>query len=106
MIEKMKALLIAFCFGLVTAEAPNYDDLIASLMTKDMTPNPGPEMGTAYVPGTPGGQWSEEEIEITRFADLNQVENVVSTFICLLLKEAYCANDPSSVADQINHGNC
>ena len=79
----MKALLIALCFGLVTAEAPNYDDLIASLMTKDMTPNPGPEMDTAYVPGTPGGQWSEEEIEITRFANLNQLQNV-STCISLL----------------------
>ena len=101
----MKALLIALCFGLVTAEAPNYDDLIASLMTKDMTPNPGPETDTAYVPGTPGGQWSEEEIEITRFANLNGLK-IVSTSISLLLKEAYCANDPSSMANQTNHGDC
>ena len=71
MIENMKALLFAFCFGLVASEAPNYDELIASLMTKDMTPNSGPKMDTAYVPGTPGGQWSEEEIEITRFVNLN-----------------------------------
>ena len=79
----MKALLIALCFGLVTAEAPNYDDLIASLITKDMTPNPGPEMDTAYVPGTPGGQWSEEEIEITRFANLNGLKIVsLIPFLC------------------------
>ena len=101
----MKALLIALCFGLVTAEAPNYDDLIASLMTKDMTPNPGPEMDTAYIPGTPGGQWSEEEIEITRFVNLNHLQNVF-TSISLPLKEAYCANDPSSMANQNDHGNC
>ena len=101
----MKALLIALCFGLVTAEAPNYDDLIASLITKDMTPNPGPEMDTAYVPGTPGGQWSEEEIEITRLADLNRLRNI-SISISLLLKEAYCANDTSSMANQDDHGNC
>ena len=78
----MKALLIAICFGLVTAKAPNYDDLIASLMTKDMTPNTGPDMDTAYVPGTPGGQWSEEEIEITRFANLKQLRNVYIAIFC------------------------
>ena len=63
---KMMKLFIALCFTLVASEAPNYDDLIATLMTTDMTPNPGPEMGTVYIPGTPGGQWSPEEIDFTR----------------------------------------
>ena len=58
---------IALCFiSLVASEAPNYDDLIATLITTDMTPTPGPEMDTVYVPGTPGGQWSPEEIDFTR----------------------------------------
>ena len=50
--------------------ATNYDDLIETLMTTDMTPNPGPDMDTVYVPGTPGGQWTPEEIDITRYTYL------------------------------------
>ena len=35
-------------------------------MSKDMTPNPGPERNTKYVPGTPGGDWTEEEVAVTK----------------------------------------
>ena len=64
--KSMKSLLLLLCFGLVTSEAPNYDALIESLMTTDMTPDLGPEKDTVYIPGTPGSRWSEEEIEVTR----------------------------------------
>ena len=38
-----------------------------TLMTMDMTPDSGPEMDkTVYKPGTPGGRWSENEVESTR----------------------------------------
>jgi len=37
-----------------------------ALMTTDMTPDTGPEMDTVYQPGTPGGDWTEEEIDSTR----------------------------------------
>ena len=40
---KFSLLCLAICIGLVFTEAPNYDDLIASLITTDMTPNPRPE---------------------------------------------------------------
>ena len=35
-------------------------------MTADMTPTLGPEMDTVYQPGTPGGQWTDEQISTTR----------------------------------------
>ena len=36
-------------------------------MTKDEQPESGPESpDTVYVPGTPGGNWSPEEVESTR----------------------------------------
>ena len=36
-------------------------------MTKDEEPDSGPESpDTVYVPGTPGGNWSPEEVESTR----------------------------------------
>ena len=47
--------------------ATDYDALIETLMTTDMNPNPGPDMDTVYEPGTPGGQWTSEEIDITRY---------------------------------------
>ena len=31
-------------------------------MTTSMTPTPGPEKETVYVPGTPGGQWTGDEV--------------------------------------------
>merc|ERR1719219_1531775 len=35
-------------------------------MTADMTPTLGPEMNTVYQPGTPGGQWTDEQVKTTR----------------------------------------
>ena len=48
---------LIFCFGLVTAQ---------DYMTSDMTPDLGPETDTVYQPGTPGGQWSADEVSTTR----------------------------------------
>ena len=65
----MSILFLALQVGIVVSSnyyATNYDDLIETLMTTDMTPNPGPDMDTVYVPGTPGGQWTADEIDITR----------------------------------------
>jgi hypothetical protein len=49
--------LLILCFGLVTAQ---------DYMTSDMTPDLGAEMDSVYQPGTPGGQWSADEVETTR----------------------------------------
>ena len=42
-------------------------------LTSDMAPTPGPALDTAYVPGTPGAAWTEEEIESTRFRILQAI---------------------------------
>ena len=38
----------------------------SSYLTHDMSPDPGPALASAYVPGTPGAAWTEEEIASTR----------------------------------------
>ena len=35
-------------------------------MTTEMDPTPGPEKETVYQPGTPGRQWTDEEVSATR----------------------------------------
>ena len=35
-------------------------------LLKGEQPNPGPEMDTVYIPGTPGAAWTKEEVESTR----------------------------------------
>ena len=37
-----------------------------ALYSHDMSPDPGPELDTVYVPGSPGAAWSEAEIRSTR----------------------------------------
>ena len=37
-----------------------------AIMDTEMTPDNGPEMDTVYVPGTPGADWTSEEVETTR----------------------------------------
>ena len=49
--------LLILCFGLVTAQ---------DYMTSDMTPDLGAETDSVYQPGTPGGQWSADEVKTTR----------------------------------------
>ena len=49
--------LLILCFGLVTTQ---------DYMTSDMTPDLGPETDSVYQPGTPGGQWSADEVSTTR----------------------------------------
>ena len=51
--------LLLLCVGLAWCD----DDAV---MTTDMTPDEGPETGSAYVPGTAGGEWSDEEVASTR----------------------------------------
>ena len=48
---------LVLCFALVTAQ---------DYMTSDMTPDLGAETDSVYQPGTPGGQWSADEVETTR----------------------------------------
>ena len=57
MFGKLVGVLLASWLGLVFAQ---------DYMTTDMTPDPGPEMDTVYQPGTPGAQWSAEEVDTTR----------------------------------------
>lgn len=42
------------------------EDNEAYLLKEDQ-PNPGPEMDTVYIPGTPGAAWTKEEVETTRY---------------------------------------
>ena len=42
-------------------------------MTSDMSPDPGPSPDTAYVPGRPGADWTDEEIESTRYRILQAI---------------------------------
>ena len=42
-------------------------------MHRDETPNPGPDEDTVYVPGTPGGSWTEEEVTSTRLRVLQMI---------------------------------
>jgi hypothetical protein len=42
-------------------------------MHRDETPDPGPEEDTVYVPGTPGGSWTEEEVASTRLRILQMI---------------------------------
>ena len=38
-----------------------------------MSPNPGPSLDSVYVPGTPGADWTDEEIESTRYRILQAI---------------------------------
>ena len=38
-----------------------------------MSPNPGPNLHTVYVPGTSGANWTDEEIETTRYRILQAI---------------------------------
>ena len=57
MFGKLVGVLLASWLCLVFAQ---------DYMTTDMTPDSGPEMDTVYQPGTPGAQWSAEEVDTTR----------------------------------------
>ena len=43
------------------------------LLTIDMSPNPGPSLDSVYVPGRPGADWTDEEIETTRYRVLQAI---------------------------------
>merc|ERR1719232_487759 len=59
-------LFFPFLIGLVWCDS-------LSSLTKDMSPNPGPELDTVYVPGTPGAPRSEDEIKSTRLRILQAI---------------------------------
>ena len=42
-------------------------------MTTSMAPNLGPEMATAYQPGSPGGRWTDELVLATRLRVLQMI---------------------------------
>ena len=44
-----------------------------SYLTHDVSPNPGPELTSVYVPGTPGASWTEDEIKSTRLRILQAI---------------------------------
>ena len=35
-------------------------------MRSGTAPDPGPTLDSAYVPGTPGADWTDEEVHVTR----------------------------------------
>ena len=35
-------------------------------MRSGTAPDPGPTLDIAYVPGTPGADWTDEEVHVTR----------------------------------------
>ena len=47
--------------------------LSPAYLTVDETPTSGPDLDTAYVPGTPGAAWTETEIESTRLRILQAI---------------------------------
>ena len=51
----------------------------AEIMTTNDVPNPGPDSpDTVYMPGTPGANWSPEEIESTRQRIIQMVSPIWS----------------------------
>ena len=85
---------------MVTSEAPEYQALKDSLMRMKAKPNPGPNMDTVYIPGTPGGQWSEEEIRITRSVKYINVSKFKICYNLLSYQEKNSTNDSPSLANQ------
>ena len=55
-------MIIQFTLAFLTLASASED----AIMTTDMTPTKGPELDTVYQPGTPGGDWTDEEIASTR----------------------------------------
>ena len=47
--------------------------LTPDYLTVDEAPDPGPTLDTAYVPGHPGAEWTEAEIESTRLRILQAI---------------------------------
>jgi hypothetical protein len=42
-------------------------------MTTEMDPTPGPLGETSYIPGTPGGQWTDDEVIATRLRIMQMI---------------------------------
>ena len=42
-------------------------------MTVEISPNLGPSLDSVYLPGTPGADWTDEEIETTRYRILQAI---------------------------------
>ena len=58
-------LLIGHTLALSKTDSSRIDD--DSYLLKGEAPDPGPQMpDTVYIPGTPGGPWSKQEIDSTR----------------------------------------
>ena len=76
MFGKLVGVLLASWLGLVFAQ---------DYMTTDMTPDPGPEMDTVYQPGTPGAQWSAEEVDTTRQRIIQMISPEWDVKVCIRL---------------------
>ena len=63
--------MLLLLFPLLTLSSDSM--LNPAFMEVGMDPDPGPTLDTAYVPGTPGADWTEEEIESTRLRILQAI---------------------------------
>ena len=65
--------MLLLLFPLLTLSSDSM--LNPAFMEVGMDPDPGPTLDTAYVPGTPGADWTEEEIESTRLRILQAIHH-------------------------------
>ena len=73
--------LISFGFVLCAGLVNSIEDFECDescYMTTDMTPDKGPEKDSVYIPGTPGGQWTAEEVDTTRRRILQMITPIWS----------------------------
>ena len=52
--------------------SPCWSDQFEYLTSRD-SPDPGPYLDSVYKPGTPGAEWTDEEIETTRYRILQAI---------------------------------
>ena len=67
-----KMLPLLFLLGLGHASLLARSDLEA-YMTYDMEPSLGPELDSVYQQGSPGGAWTDEEVDSTRMRVLQMI---------------------------------
>lgn len=64
-----------------------------------MSPDPGPELDTRYVPGSPGAAWSEAEISTTR-ARILQVSIEAAHMRCVVSNVSSTGHSPGLGRDE------
>jgi len=53
--------------------SPVFSPVADTYMRSGTAPDPGPTLDSAYVPGTPGADWTDEEVHVTRMRILQAV---------------------------------